>query len=61
MNAHLCPENRARYNTTKVQAGFTRDVRKIGHYGTGDLEIVIDSDDAFERAKPLLIRSYNAG
>ena len=25
--------------------GFTRDVRKVGHYGTGDLEIAIDSEE----------------
>jgi predicted transport protein len=41
-----------------TEAGFTRDVRKIGHYGTGDLEISIRSDDDFERAKPLILRSY---
>jgi predicted transport protein len=40
--------------------GFTRDVRKIGHYGTGDLEITIGSDDDFKRAQPLLVRSYEA-
>jgi predicted transport protein len=41
-----------------LEPGFTRDVRNIGHYGTGDLEIVIDSEAALERAKPLLIQSY---
>lgn len=40
--------------------GFTRDMRGIGHFGTGDLEIVIRNDDDFERAKPLLIKSYEA-
>jgi predicted transport protein len=38
--------------------GFTRDVRKIGHYGTGDLEITLTRMEDFERAKPLLDRSY---
>jgi len=38
--------------------GFTRDVREIGHFGTGDLEIAIRSMDDFERAKPLLLKSY---
>ena len=38
--------------------GFSRDVRKIGHYGTGDLELRIASYDDFERAKPLILRSY---
>jgi predicted transport protein len=40
--------------------GFTRDVTDIGHYGTGDLEIVIDSDQDLEDAKPLFVKSYEA-
>jgi predicted transport protein len=43
-----------------LEPGFTRDVRSIGHAGTGGLEIVVDSDDDLERAKPLLVRSYEA-
>lgn len=43
-----------------IEKGFTRDVRNIGHFGTGDLEITIRSDEDFEKAKPLLIRSYEA-
>ncbi|MVO18584.1 DUF5655 domain-containing protein [Parasedimentitalea huanghaiensis] len=38
--------------------GFTRDVRKIGHFGTGDLEVTIRSMADFERAKPFIERSY---
>jgi len=34
-------------------------VRKIGHYGTGELEITITSDADFEKAKLLLDRAYN--
>jgi predicted transport protein len=41
-----------------AEPGFTRDVRKIGHFGTGDLEITIRSDDDFERSKTLILRSY---
>ena len=40
--------------------GFLRDVRKIGHFGTGDLEITIKSADDFERAKPYIVKSYEA-
>ena len=39
---------------------FTRDVRKIGHYGTGDLEITIRNDQDLDKAKDLLIKSYEA-
>jgi predicted transport protein len=39
-------------DTVTLEAGFTRDVRKVGHYGTGDLEVVVRSDDDLDRAKP---------
>ena len=41
-----------------LEPGFTRDVRSIGHVGTGELEITITSDEALERAKPLFEKSY---
>ncbi len=41
-----------------LEPGFTRDVRSIGHFGTGELEIKMRSDEDLERVKPLLIRSY---
>jgi predicted transport protein len=47
-------------DTVELEPGFTRDVRNIGHHGTGDLEIIIGSDDDLEKAKPLLIRSYES-
>jgi predicted transport protein len=42
------------------QAGFTRDVSKVGHYGTGDLEVTLSKPEDLERAKPLFERSYEA-
>jgi predicted transport protein len=47
-------------DTVEIEPGFTRDVREIGHYGTGDLEILIRSDADLERAKHLILRSYEA-
>ena len=41
-----------------LEEGFTRDVREIGHHGTGSLEVSIGSADSLQRAKPLLVRSY---
>jgi predicted transport protein len=41
-----------------LEPGFTRDVRNVGHYGTGDLEITIRTDGDLEKAKPLLLRGY---
>jgi predicted transport protein len=47
-------------STIQLEKGFTRDVHNIGHYGTGDLEITIQNDDDLERAKPLVLKSYEA-
>jgi predicted transport protein len=38
----------------------TRDVRRIGHYGTGDLEVTLRTMADFEQAQPLFLRSYEA-
>ncbi len=46
--------------TVDLTDGFTRDVRKIGHFGTGDLEVTIRSIADFEKAKPLLHQSYES-
>ena len=45
-------------NTIVLESGFTRDVSKIGHYGTGELEIFLKTRDDFERAKSLFQASY---
>jgi predicted transport protein len=37
---------------------FTRDVRSIGHWGTGDLELMIESLEDLEKAKPYLLAAY---
>lgn len=44
--------------TIMLETGFTRDVRGIGHFGTGDLEITIQNVADLEKAKPLLDQSY---
>jgi predicted transport protein len=44
----------------ELEEGFARDVREIGHFGTGDLEVRIDSLEDLERAKPLIEKSYDA-
>jgi predicted transport protein len=40
--------------------GFTRDMREVGHFGTGDLEISLRNMADLERAKPLLTESFEA-
>ncbi len=41
--------------------GFMRDVRTKGHWGTGDLEIVVRDESDLERAKPLVRQAYEGG
>jgi predicted transport protein len=43
-----------------MQAGFSRDVSKIGHFGTGDLELTIRSPEDLVRAEPLIRTSYQS-
>ena len=45
--------------TVELENGFTRDMRSVGHYGTGDLQVTIKNAADFEKAKPLLERAYN--
>ena len=44
-----------------LESGFTRDMTKIGHYGTGDLEVAIGNRGDFERPSLLIAASYQAG
>lgn len=44
--------------TVALEPGFTRDVSKIGHWGTGDLELTLRATADFEKAKPLIERAY---
>lgn len=48
-------------DTVALEDGFSRDVRQIGHWGTGDLELTLRSIADLEKAKSLLERSYNEG
>ena len=47
-------------STVELEPGFTRDVSKVGHFGTGDLEITLTKPEDLGRAKPLILRSYEA-
>jgi predicted transport protein len=44
--------------SVSLEDGFTRDVSNIGHFGTGDLEVTLRTMDDFEKAQPLMLRSY---
>lgn len=40
------------------QKGFVRDVSSVGHFGTGDVEVALQSVLDVERAKPLMQQAY---
>jgi len=40
------------------EKGFTRDVSNIGHLGVGNIEIKINNEEDFKKAKPLILKSY---
>jgi predicted transport protein len=46
--------------SVNLERGFTRDVTDIGHFGTGDLEVNLKCPADLEKAKPLLLSSYDA-
>ena len=46
-------------DTVNLEEGFTRDMRNIGHYGTGDLQLIVKSSGDFEKAKKLIERAYS--
>lgn len=41
-----------------LEEGFTRDVRKIGHWATGNLVITVTNKEQLNKAQPLIARSY---
>lgn len=45
-------------DSVELVEGFSRDVRSIGHWGTGDLELSLRTPADLERAKHLIERSY---
>lgn len=49
---HLDPDS------VTLENNFSRDVRNVGHWGTGDLELSLHSLDDLTRAKPLIERAY---
>ena len=44
--------------TVAFEKGFSRDVTKIGHYGTGNVEIALRTSADFEKAKQYIRRAY---
>jgi predicted transport protein len=47
-------------DTVELEEGFSRDVRSIGHFGTGDLELRVRNPEQLQKALPLIQKSYEA-
>lgn len=47
-------------DTVALEEGFSRDVRKIGHFGTGDLELRVRDVEGLKKAQSLIERSYES-
>ena len=47
-------------DTVELEESFSRDMRGIGHLGTGDLEVRIASAADLEKAGPLIRRAFEA-
>ncbi|MEU4930982.1 DUF5655 domain-containing protein [Streptomyces yokosukanensis] len=47
-------------DTVELEDGFSRDMRGIGHLGTGDLEVRIASAADLEKAGPLIRQAFEA-
>lgn len=45
-------------DTVKLEEGFSRDMRGIGHLGTGDVELRISSAADLEKANPLIRQAF---
>lgn len=41
------------------EKGFSRDVTKIGHYGTGNVQLRLKTISDFEKVKPFIRRAYD--
>ena len=46
-------------NNITLEEGFTKNMSGIGHYGTGELQVTIKSEDDFIKSKPLIELAYN--
>ena len=46
-------------DTLALEPNFTKDIRNIGHWGTGDLQVIVKNSTDFDKAKALIDRAYN--
>lgn len=44
----------------EIIEGFTKDMRNIGHWGTGNFQVTVTNHEDFEKAKALIEKSYSS-
>lgn len=44
--------------SVELDGDFAKDMRGVGHWGTGDLQLCLRTPEDLEKAKPLIERSY---
>jgi len=57
-NQKICLFIKLDPKTHKGPPGISRDVSGIGHYGTGDLEVTVISEEDLEATKPFIEKAY---
>ena len=58
-NKHVTVYLKLSPDLVDLEAGFSKDMRGIGHYGTGDLQLTLKTVEDFNKAKALIDRAYN--
>ena len=46
-------------HTVTLENEFTKDMTNIGHYGTGNLRVIVKNIEDFQKAKSLLDKAYD--
>jgi len=60
LNGEVMVHVKADLAKVKFEEGFTRDMSKTGHFGTGNVEVRMRNAADLERAKLLIYESYDA-
>jgi predicted transport protein len=47
-------------DSVDLEEGFSRDMRGVGHLGTGDLEVRVASAEDLDKVGPLIRRAFEA-
>jgi len=58
-NDHLILHLKLDSKRFPYEKGFSRDVTKIGHYGTGNVQLRLHNAADYEKAKPFLRQAYD--